>query len=300
MVQELKSYKNFFLERYKKLGGHIEPISLPVCLRINTLRASPKVLTPRLNSLGIVLEKIPFTKQGYCVKKTEFSLGAITEFLLGYYYLQEAAAQLPVEILDPKPGELVLDCCAAPGGKTTQLAQAMKNQGVIVAYELKKHRMVSLFTNLERMGATNAVVFQGDVENASTLGLEFDKILLDAPCAGNYATDPGWFEKRTFEGVKASARIQQRLLRIASGLLKQGGTLIYSTCSLEPEENELNMEWAVKELPLELEPVKLKTGDPGLTNVFGRKLSPEIAFCRRFWPHKTKTQGFFIARLRKC
>ena len=291
--------KEFFRKRYEALGGKIEELLRVSQFRVNTLKITAKELIERLESLGVTLEKIPFTRNGYAVKQSKFSLGAITEFLLGYYYLQEAAAQLPVEVLNPLPTDNVLDCCAAPGGKTTQLAAQMKNQGRIVAFELKPHRMPSLLMNLERCGVTNTTVFSGDAASAKGLGIPFDKILLDAPCAGNYLTEPGWFEKRTLEGIQRSSAIQKRLIRTTIDALKTGGTLVYSTCSLEPEENELNIDWALKNLPVKAEKVSLPIGDPGLTNIFGQELHPDVALCKRFWPHKTKTEGFFIAKLVK-
>jgi len=123
--------KEFFERRYKQLGGDIAPLELPQVLRVNTLRITAKELIPRLEKKGVQLKRLSFTRNGFEVIKSPFSLGAITESLLGYYYIQEAAAQIPVEVLDPKPGEIVLDCCAAPGGKTTQAAAAMQNQGTI-------------------------------------------------------------------------------------------------------------------------------------------------------------------------
>src|SRR5574341_879835 len=290
--------KEFFLKRYVQLGGEIADVKILPTLRVNTLKITAKKLIARLEKLGVKLERIPFTKNGYAIIQSKFSLGAITEYLLGYYYLQEAAAQLPVEVLDPKPTDIILDACAAPGGKTTQLAAQMRNQGTIIAYELKPHRIPSLMMNLERCGVKNTTVFEGNAVMASRLGLQFDKILLDAPCAGNYMTEAGWFEKRTMEGIQTSANIQRRLLHDCVNMLKTGGQLVYSTCSLEPEENELNIQWALENLPVRLEKVNT-IGDPGLTNVFGRKLHPDIAMCKRFWPHKTKTEGFFIAKLVK-
>lgn len=291
--------KEFFQAKYEKLGGKVEDIQLDPTIRINTLLTTAKDLLPRLEKQGIILEKIPYTKNGYWVRQRKFSLGASTEYLLGYYYLQEAAAQIPVEILNPKPTDLVLDACASPGGKTTQLAAQMRNQGTVIAYELKQHRIQSLLVNLERCGVTNTTVFAGNAANALQLGVKFDKILLDAPCAGNYMTEPGWFEKRTQDGIHISTNIQKRLLTDLIPLLKTGGTLIYSTCSLEPEENELNIQWVLDNFPVKLEEIKLPIGDPGITEINKQKLNPDIAFCKRFWPHKTKTEGFFIAKLVK-
>jgi len=199
--------KEFFRKKYLELGGQIADTKPSPSLRVNTLLTSAKELIPRLEKLGVKLERIPFTKNGYYYQ-SKFSLGAITECLLGHYYLQEAAAQLPVEVLDPKPTDVVLDCCAAPGGKTTQLAQQMKNQGTIAAFELKIHRTPSLLMNLERCGVTNTTAFFENVTEAKKLGIQFDKILLDAPCAGNYLTEEGWFEKRTQEDIQKQRNTQ--------------------------------------------------------------------------------------------
>ncbi len=290
----------YFLDRYAKLGETVpQKIVVKQALRVNTLRIPEDVLVNRLGNLGVKLSKISWLQNGYFVEHSRFSLGASAEFLLGYYYLQEAAAQLPAEVLDPKPGELVLDCCASPGGKTTQLAQIMQDKGAIVALEKKSHRLLSLRNNLERLGVSNCAVYHIDAAKAGQLGLQFDKILLDAPCSGNYATDDKWFSKRKIEDIRKSALFQRGLLKAAMAVLKPGGILVYSTCSLEPEENELNMQWLVESFKARLEPVEAGIGDKGLTDVFGKKLHASIANCRRFWPHKTGTEGFFIAKVRK-
>ncbi len=292
--------KNIFLQRYKQLGEQIREIKLQDSLRINILAIKEEELLDRFKILGVEVEKIPFARFGYWIKHSPFSLGATTEYLRGYYYLQEAASQLPVQVLDPLPNETVLDMCAAPGGKTAQTAQAMFNTGTLIALELKQHRLASLITNLERMRVRNAAVYHLDGREAKKLGMMFDRVLLDAPCSGNYATDKQWFEKRTLEDIKTAARFQRDLLKAALEVLKPGGVLAYSTCTLEPEENELNIQWLVENYKVQLEKARLNIGDEGLTNIFGKKLNESIKNCRRFWPHKTNTEGFFIARIRKC
>lgn len=287
--------KEFFSKRYEQLGGKIVDLKLPLCLRVNTLRISVKEIVSRLEKKGVRLKRISFTKNGFEIVNSSFSLGAISEFFLGYYYIQDSVAQVPVEVLDPKPDETILDCCAAPGGKTTQLAAHMDNQGTLIAYDMKEHRLPALLANLERCGVKNCTVFKGDFVK-SALGLKFDKVLLDAPCSGNFLM-PDWFEKRDFAGVEQSVLIQRRLLKACVDVLKPDGALVYSICSLEPEEAELNMQWALDNLPVRLEKVSLQLGDPGLTDVFGKKLTSDISLCRRFWPHKTGTQGFFVAKL---
>lgn len=288
------SGRKFFEDRYASLGGRLVDVDLPVCIRLNSLR--PSDVVQRLEGLGFVLERVPFLENSFNVVSAPFSVGAITEHLLGYYYVQSAAAQLPALVLDPSVPDAVLDMCAAPGGKLTQLAALMKNKGSIVAFELNPRRVVSLKNNLERCGVRNCVAFSGDASRARKFD-RFDKVLLDAPCSGNYVTDPAWFSNRDLEGIKRSAKIQQRLLRVASEVLRPGGVLVYSTCSLDPLEDELNVQWAIDNLPLRLVDCGLDVGDPGLTEVFDRSLSPDIAMCRRFWPHKTRTEGFFLAKL---
>jgi len=149
--------KELFLKRYRQLGYKYKAVKPLPALRVNTLKKIDTI--KRLEDLGVQLEKIPFLKHGYFIKKSKFSLGAIQEYLLGYYYLQSAAAQIPVEVLDPQPGELILDCCAAPGGKTTQIAQHMQNKGTIVALDMKLHRIPALKVNLERMHVTNTIAY---------------------------------------------------------------------------------------------------------------------------------------------
>lgn len=289
--------REFFARRYAQIGGKIVDIKLKPTIRVNTLRSSAKKIVPRLEALGVKLEKVPFAKHAYTVVSSRFSLGAISEYFLGYFALQEAAAQLPVQVLNPRPGELVLDMCAAPGMKSTQIAAEMKNQGTLVCYELKPHRVSALKTSLERLGVENAVVYRQDAVRAKKLGMEFDKVLLDAACSGNYLSEKDWLEKRDLDGIRRSAQIQRRLLRGAVDVLRPGGVLVYSTCALEPEENELNIQWALDILPVEIKDCGLKVGSPGLTDVFGQKLNKDIAKTRRFWPHITKTQGFYVAKL---
>lgn len=287
-------------KRYKQLGGKLEEVRLPTVIRANTLRMDEHMLVSRLMEIGVQVEKIPYLKYGYKVVKSKFSLGAITEFLLGYYYIQESASQLPVQALYPEPGELVLDMAASPGGKTTQLAQWMQNKGAIIAVEKANFRIQSLKSNLERCGATNCLAYNTDALKAGDWGLKFDKILLDAPCSGNYVTDRSWIQKRTIEQFKQSGEQQRRLLGAACRMLKKTGTLVYSTCSLEPEEDELVVDWALRNLPLRLVETNLDIGEPGLTNAFGKQIASEVKKTRRLWPNKTGTQGFFIARFERA
>ena len=233
--------------------------------------------------------------------ESKFSAGAAPEHLMGYYYMQEAAAQIPVQILNPTKKDIVLDMSAAPGGKTTQIAQYMDNKGVIVGLDTNNLRLAILRNNIERSGIKNTILYQKDAKFVSDLGLSFDKILLDAPCSGNFCIDENWFDKHVPADMKAAAKTQKQLIASAFNVLKDGGELVYATCSLEPEENEFVVDWALRTYPeLSLQKITIDIGDPGLTKAFGRKLNPQIKYAKRFWPHKTKTQGFFIVKFKKA
>ncbi len=291
---------SFFENRYRKMcPDFTTETSVRQALRVNTLKTDARALVKRLEKNKVKLEKIPFLKDGYWCK-AEFSLGATPEYLLGHYYLQGAASQLVGEALDPRPGETVLDMAAAPGSKTTQLAQLMKGQGTIVALDSNVQRLASLRNNCERLLVKNVVMLKKDARYAPDLGIEFDKVLLDAPCSGNFCSEPDWFAKRRIEDIKQNGRVQKELLKAAHKVLKKDGVLVYSTCSLEPEEDELIIDWFLNKFEdIELLDMKLPLGDEGITAWEGKELSPELAKTRRFWPHKTQTEGFFIAKLRK-
>lgn len=292
----LMSGKQFFVNRYKKLGWTYKQIKLKQAIRINTMNGSRDEVVERLESLGIVLEKIPFLKDGYWINKSRFSVGATAEYLLGLYSIQEAAAQIPVTLFTELEDKTVLDACSSPGGKTVQLANLMKNRGVVIALELKQRKMFPLINQLERCLVTNTAVYNMDAKEVSKLNMKFDRVLLDVPCSGNPITDKDWFSKRTIEDVQRNARRQRQILAEAVKVTEEGGEIVYSTCSIEPEENELNIDWAVANLEVKVEDITCH-GKRGLTNVFGKQLGLSIEKCRRIWPEQT--QGFFVCKLRK-
>ena len=172
----------------------------------------------------------------------------------------------------------------------------MENTGVVVALDVKKRRLTALANHLERCHVSNAVVYNLDARQVSRLKLKFDRILLDAPCSGNFAADRNWFKRRTLKDVERNARLQREILAEAASCLSDDGELVYSTCSLEPEEDEVNMDWAVKHLSLQIEEVDCH-GQKGLTEVFGKRLDASMERCRRVWPGET--QGFFVCKLKK-
>lgn len=290
------SGKDFFINRYEQLGWKYHEVSPKQAIRINTINKKGKNLIERLGSNGIELKKIPFQDQGYWVLRSDVSVGATAEYLLGLYSIQEAASQIPVTLFIDLMDKLVLDACAAPGGKTVQLADLMRNTGAIVALDVAKQRLWALANHLERCRIGNTVVYNRDARRAQVLKLKFDRILLDVPCSGNFASSKGWFKRRTLDDVERNAVLQREILAEATNCLLDKGEIVYSTCSLEPEENELNVEWARKNLNLRIEKVDCY-GQEGLTEVFGQQLDDSIKFCRRIWPGET--QGFFVCKLVK-
>jgi len=290
------SGKDFFVDRYRRLGWEFDDVQLRQAIRINVTNSKGKNLEKRLQTIGIHLEKVPFLETGYWVRSSKVSVGATAEYLLGLYSIQEAAAQIPATLFTALKGKTLLDTCAAPGGKTVQLADLMDNTGAIIALDVKKRRLAALSNHLERCHVRNAIVYHLDVRQASRLNLKFDRILLDVPCSGNFAGDRNWFTRRTIADVKRNMRLQREILAEAVACLRDDGEIVYSTCSLELEENEVNMDWAIKHLNLQIEEVDCY-GQKGLTEFFGRRLDASVERCRRIWP--ATTQGFFICKLKK-
>lgn len=261
---------------------------LPQYIRVNTLKISEKDLLKRLAAKKVELKKVPYLKHGYEVVNKDFALSSTEEYLMGYFYIQDAASQVPPEVLDPKSGELVLDMCAAPGSKTTYLSQLMNNKGCVIALDIREDRLESLKNNAERLGISNLLLYNKDglyVTDVVPKGKKFDKILLDAPCSGNYTLKD--YKMRTEDDLANKAIVQKRLLKAASNVLRPGGIIVYSTCSIEQREDEDVVEWATKNCGLKLVPIIMPIHD-GL-----------MKETKRFFPHLDRTQGFFIAKLQK-
>ena len=219
----------------------------------------------------------------------------------GAYYLQEPSAMAPVELLDPRPGERVLDLCAAPGGKSTQIAGKLAGRGLLVCNELQPKRAAVLASNIERLGVANALVLnEHPARLAERFPEFFDKILVDAPCSGE-----GMFRKHDAasqdwspETVAMCARRQAEILDCAAAMLRPGGRLVYSTCTFSPEENEGSIEAFLQRNPdfcvIETEAPCFAPGRPDWAGG-----DPTLARCFRLWPHKLLGEGHFAAVLQK-
>ena len=217
----------------------------------------------------------------------------------GEYYVQEESASLPVEVLDPQPGETVLDMCAAPGGKTTQMAAEIENQGTVYANDSNENRLKSLYANIYRTGSACTAVTNYDGRNLPE-SREYDRILVDAPCSGE-----GNNARRSFESSEETEReslsnLQLDLLEKASRLVKAGGEIVYSTCTFAPEENESVIEEVLERTELELKKVETDAEHSrGVKEFEDRRYSFDTEKTIRIYPHHLGSGGIFVARLRK-
>ena len=294
-------WKPKFLERYKGLTDldaflacSLTPLRKSI--RVNTLKASVAEIKERLASHN--LQRVPWCPEGFWLEGQ--GIGNLPEHFLGYIYLQEAASMLPPLALGPQEGDIVLDMAASPGSKTTQMAAMMKNQGLIVANDNEMKRLKPLSMNLQRCGVRNTVLTLMD---GRWFKQEFDKVLLDAPCTGtgiirkSYHTVEEWNP----HFVKKLAGLQKQLLETAFRCVKEGGVVVYSTCSLEPEEDEGVVDFLLQKYDTAtVEKLSLGLTASRPVEEFGKvTYSPEVKKCLRLWPQDHDTEGFFIAKIRK-
>ena len=279
-----------FLERMKHQLGEdyedfLKSLERPraVALRFNPLKG-------QIPELPFVMEPVPWEPMGYYYDP-EARPGLHVYHEAGVYYLQEASAMAPVALLDPQPGERVCDLCAAPGGKTTQIAGRMLGEGFLLCNEINPKRAKILSRNIERMAVANALVTNEHPENlAKRFPGSFDKVLIDAPCSGE-----GMFRKEeaavtdwSEETVAMCARRQAEILHSGAQMVRPGGRLVYSTCTFAPEEDELAVAAFLETHP-EFEPETIET--PWFV--------PVEKGGHRMWPHKLLGEGHFAAVLRK-
>ena len=232
------------------------------------------------------------SKRGLAVEVTlpKFKLPSLNElesFKEGLFYAQSLPSMVVARVLEPREGEVIIDMAAAPGGKTSHMAQLMENRGEIIAIDKSSNRLKKMEDELKRLGVKNVRPIRMDARKLPELGIEADKILLDAPCTA-LGIRPKLWETRTPREIEATARYQRAFIRAAIKTLRKGGVLVYSTCTLSYEENEANVRFMI-EKGLKLEEQGIFIGSHGI----------DIDGVQRFYPNRHLTQGFFIARLRK-
>ena len=277
----------------------------PLVIRTNTLKSSRKDLMEALNKRGASVEAVDWSKVAIKVTESSVPIGATPEYLAGHYMLQSAASLNPVMALAPLPGEKVLDMSAAPGGKTTYIAQLMKNSGTVIANDLKPQRQKATVANLHRLGVKNTIVCTYDGRKIATNMKGFDRVLLDAPCSGLgvISRDQSVKVQRTVKDIQRISHLQKELLRAAVDAVdcksSTGGIIVYSTCSISTEENEQVVDFILKRRYVKLIDTGLEVGKPGFTRHKERRFHPSLALTRRFYPHVHNMDGFYVAKFKK-
>jgi len=301
---DFPDFKPKFIERYENLTDFEEFKKASLreqkkSIRVNTLKNSVNELKKRL---GFKLKPVPWCKEGFWIDEKVYGLGNLAEHGLGYFYVQEASSMVPVEVLGAGLNEFILDMAAAPGSKTTQLAAKMKNTGLLVANDADYSRMSSLNMNVQRSGITNCVstLLQGRFFK----GFEFDRILLDAPCSGTGTINksPRTILEWNPFSIRRLSGIQKQLVKTAFENLKVGGVMTYSTCTLEPEEDERIVSYLLesydnaKLMKIDLEGLK---SSKAVMSFGKKKFDPAVKKCLRIWPQDNGTDGFFVAKIKK-
>ncbi|RQG95941.1 RsmB/NOP family class I SAM-dependent RNA methyltransferase [Natrarchaeobius chitinivorans] len=295
------------LERYRPIVDEFEAF-LAACdrplgnaVRVNTIKASVERATAALEEDGVAFEQAAWNPR--VLRLETDSPGSTWSSVHGFTHGQEEVSAVPPVVLDPEPGERVWDCCAAPGGKATQIASLMDDRGTVVANDNNLGRISALRFNAERLGATSLAVTNADARNYSLKPFPFDafdRTLVDAPCSceGTIRKNPDALDNWSEGHLHSVAGIQKGILRRAIQTTREGGTVVYSTCTFAPEENE-----AVVQHAIENEPCRVVDFDldleyaPGLREWNDETFDPTLERAARIYPHHNDTGGFFVAKL---
>jgi len=263
----------------------------PTYIRINTLKASEESLLRKMEADGITLEKVPQLRHTYKLIKSQKPPIKTKSFLNGLFYIQDKASCLAAEIANPSKGSNVLDVCAAPGAKTTYLAQLMGNEGTIYSIDYSRRRMTVWKREVKRMGVTVASPILADARRPLPVKSSADLVILDPPCTGTgaFAKIPSAKWRITEKSISTMARIQWEMLNTAAEYVNEGGCLVYSTRSIAVEENEILIERLLKQRPN----FKLMDETPRIGVIGLRGLTE----CQRLYPHIHGCDGFFVAKI---
>jgi len=310
----MKSLPFIFLDRFKTIipEGDFDSVlktfsgKRPVSLRINTLKIGREEILQMLKRRNIDFIVVDWWEDAVVLKDVPLAELQKTDFLKeGYLYPQSLSSMLPVLILDPKPHERILDLCAAPGSKTTQMAALMRNQGFILAVEPIRDRYYKLRSVISQSGAQNVRLKRLDARRLPDPHEFFDKILVDAPCSceGRFSIlEPKTYAYWSLRKIKEMARKQKGILLKATRFLKSGGVLVYSTCTFAPDENEAVVDWLLRKtqgvMRLVSCEIKAVRSYPALDRWQGRIFHPDLNHCLRVLPDDTM-EGFFIAKMTK-
>ncbi|MFA7707584.1 MAG: RsmB/NOP family class I SAM-dependent RNA methyltransferase [Candidatus Pacearchaeota archaeon] len=278
-------------------------------IRCNTLKISPEELIIRLKKYNWdVSQPIPNHPEIIIINNIlqPGELGKTKEHILGYYYVQEITSMMPIIALSPKENEIILDCCASPGSKTTQAAALMNNKGAIIANDVSISRTAILSANLERQGVTNTIMTRDDAISLSQrlkkVNISFKKILVDAPCSGegNIRVSPRTLLEWSEGLLKSMSKKQKKIASSMIELLEEGGEMVYSTCTHAPEENEETVQYLLDNYDIEIIETKLPIKSrPGITSWKNKEFDKSMTKCHRIYHHDNDMEGFFVCKIRK-
>lgn len=275
---------------------------LPTVIWSNTLRTSPQQVADFLRHEGLDPQPLGWYPRSFRLP-SEVRPGKSLAFLTGHYHVQEEVSQVPVVLLDPQPGDRLLDLCAAPGNKTLQAATHMQDRGTLIANDKSKYRLGVMRRNIERLGISNIAILQADAGNLPKRLGTFDRLVVDVPCScqGTSRKNPEVLRLGFQPGARQSGQIS--ILRKAVQRCRVGGRIVYSTCTYAPEENEAVVDHILKENDgaLRLVPTQIPglTFLPGLSRWQGEDFDSSMCHAARIYPHHNDSGGFFVALLEK-
>ena len=306
------------LARYEPLVDDTEAFRaacerpLPSVVRVNEIKATPERVRRAFDEQGVAYETVDWHDGLLKLPGIADQPGNSWPYAHGWVYGQEEVSAVPAEVLAPEPGERVFDPCAAPGSKTTQLAALIDDRGLLVANDNNLGRLSALRSNAERCGVTNVVVTNGDARNASLKPLVgpdgdhrkafYDRALVDVPCSceGTVRKNPTALEDWEYSHVQGIAGVQKGILTRTLEMTKPGGTVVYSTCTFAPEENEAVLNHALASDRFDCELVEFDLpfdSSPGVTEWEAEEYDPSVTRAHRIYPHQNDTGGFFVAKL---
>lgn len=302
------SYNEFLKEKIFNLFNNEEAKQFmeesekprPTIIRTNILKIRRKDLAKLLIQRGMDVDPLEWSNEALIVYKSPVPVGATPEYLTGLYTIQGASSLLPVLSLDVKPELQILDMCAAPGGKSSHIAALMNNTGVLYLYDNFKTRIKALQSNIARLGITNSLIICNDARKISNGS--YDRILLDAPCSGTGTINKDGSIKTKYDArdLKSFVMTQKELISKAFKLLKVGGVMVYSTCSILPEENEEIVDYLLrKKNGARLAELNVDIGRNGFSKFRGEHYHPSLKMTRRIFPHTHNMDGFFVAKITK-
>jgi len=304
--QLLDRWKELYSEEeYKDLLDTLSKTQT-VSFRTNTIKANSETLEKELTQQGFALKKLSWYSNAFILKnKSTRELTETNEYKSGLLYIQNLSSMIPALVLDPKPHEKILDIAAAPGSKTTQIAMMMNNTGELTANDLSFKRLFKLKENVKNLGVTNIKILNLPGESFwKNLPEYFDRTLVDVPCSmeGRIRTaEPKTYQDWSTKKIKQLSKLQEYLLRSAIASTKVGGIIVYSTCTLAPEENEEVIEWVMKKTPdaltvehITLPNVQLQSG----LSSWKKKQFNYAKNSARIFP-SVEMEGFFVAKIHK-